>query len=39
MSRAEFLGTFDVSFGYTRIYGGFVEFLSVAAQQVIPADI
>ena len=29
----------DVSFGYTRIYGGLVEFLSVAAQQVIPADI
>jgi hypothetical protein len=29
----------DVSFGYTRIYGGLVEVLSVAAQQIIPADI
>jgi hypothetical protein len=26
----------DVSFGYTRIYGGLVEFLSVAAQRALP---
>ena len=39
MSRAEFLGTFELNFGYTRIYGLFVEFLSVAAQHVIPGDL
>ena len=39
MSRAEFLGTFELNFGYTRIYGLFVEFLSAAAQQVIPGDL
>jgi hypothetical protein len=33
------LADIDVSFAYNRIYGGLVEFLSVAAQQVIPADI
>ena len=39
MSRAEFLGTFELNFGYTRIYGVFVEFLSAAAQHVIPGDL
>ena len=39
MSRAEFLGTFELNFGYTRIYGLFVEFLSAAAQHVIPGDL
>ena len=39
MSRAEFLGTFELNFGYTRIYGLLVEFLSVAAQHVIPGDL
>lgn len=28
----------DVSFGYMRVYGGLVEFLSVAAQHVVTAD-
>jgi hypothetical protein len=28
----------DVSFGYTRIYGGLVEFASVAAQHIVKAD-
>jgi hypothetical protein len=28
----------DVGFGYTRIYGGLAEFLSVAAQHAIDAD-
>jgi hypothetical protein len=28
----------DVSFGYTRIYGGFVELTSVAVQHLIPAN-
>ena len=28
----------DIAFGYMRIYGGLVEFLSVAAQHAIPAD-
>src|ERR687898_341987 len=28
MSRAEFLGSFELNFGYTRIYGLLVEFLS-----------
>jgi len=28
----------DVSFGYTRIYGGFVELTSVAVQHLVPAD-
>src|SRR6185436_16431428 len=32
------LGDIDVGFGYTRIYGGLVEFLSSAAQHVIPAN-
>ena len=36
---ARTIADIDVSFGYTRIYGGLVEFLSVAAQHVIPADI
>jgi hypothetical protein len=39
MSRAEFLGTFELNFGYTRIYGLFVEFLSAAAQHIIPGDL
>jgi hypothetical protein len=34
LSRAEI----DISFGYTRIYGGFAEFISAAAQRLIPAD-
>jgi hypothetical protein len=29
----------DISFGYMRIYGGVVEFISAALQQVIPADL
>ena len=29
----------DISFGYMRVYGGLVEFLSVAAQHVVPYDI
>src|SRR5207245_2577523 len=29
----------DVSFGYTRVYGGLVEFASVAAQHVFKADL
>ena len=29
----------DVSFGYTRIYGAFVEVLSVAVQHLLPFDI
>jgi hypothetical protein len=29
----------DISFGYMRIYGGLVEFVSAAAQQIIPADL
>jgi hypothetical protein len=29
----------DLSFGYIRIYGGFVEFLDAAAQHLIPADV
>src|SRR5436190_15830591 len=29
----------DVSFGYTRIYGLLMEFLSLAAQHVVHADI
>lgn len=32
------LADIDVGFGYTRIYGGLVEFLSSAAQHVIPAN-
>jgi hypothetical protein len=28
----------DIGFGYTRIYGGLVEFLSVAAQHAVRAD-
>jgi len=39
MSRADFLGSFELNFGYTRIYGLLVEFLSAAAQQVIPGDL
>jgi hypothetical protein len=39
MSREEFLGTFELTFRYTRIYGLFVEFTSVAAQQVIADDL
>jgi hypothetical protein len=39
MSRAEFLGTFELNFGYTRIYGLLVEFLSAAAQHVVPGDL
>lgn len=38
MSRPEFLGTFELNFGYTRIYGLLVEFLSTAAQHVVPGD-
>jgi hypothetical protein len=38
MSREAFLGTFELNFGYTRIYGLFVEFLSVAAQHLVPGD-
>src|SRR6185436_9154771 len=33
------LADIDVGFGYTRIYGGLVEFLSSAAQHVIPANV
>ncbi len=29
----------DVSFGYTRIYGVFVDFLSVAAQHLLPYNV
>jgi hypothetical protein len=29
----------DVSFGYTRIYGAFVEVLNLAVQQVVRADV
>ena len=29
----------DISFGYMRIYGGVVEFMSAAAQQIIQADL
>jgi len=32
------LADIDVGFGYTRIYGGLVEFLSAAAQHLIPAN-
>ena len=32
------LADIDVGFGYTRIYGGLVEFLSSAAQHLIPAN-
>ena len=39
LSRAAFLGSFELNFGYTRIYGLFVEFLSVAAQHVVPDDL
>ena len=39
MSRPEFLGTFELTFGYTRIYGLLVEFLSAAAQHIVPADL
>jgi hypothetical protein len=39
MSRQEFLGTFELTFGYTRIYGLLVEFLSAAAQHVVPGDL
>src|SRR5918995_1220033 len=39
LSRAAFLGSFELNFGYTRIYGLLVEFLSVAAQQVVPDDL
>jgi hypothetical protein len=39
MSRLEFLGTFELNFGYTRIYGLLVEFLSTAAQHIIPGDV
>jgi hypothetical protein len=38
MSREQFLGTFELNFGYTRIYGLLVEFLSAAAQHVVPGD-
>ena len=38
MSREAFLGTFELNFGYTRIYGLFVEYLSVAAQHLVPDD-
>jgi len=33
------LADVDVGFGYTRIYGGLVEFLSSAAQHLIPANL
>jgi hypothetical protein len=33
------LADIDVGFGYTRIYGGLVEFLSSAAQHLIPANL
>jgi hypothetical protein len=39
MSRQEFLGTFELSFGYARIYGLLVEFLSAAAQHIVPGDL
>ena len=39
MSRSAFLGSFELNFRYTRIYGLLVEFLSVAAQHVIPDDL
>ena len=39
MSRQEFLGTFELNFGYTRIYGLLVEFLSAAAQHIVPGDL
>jgi hypothetical protein len=39
MSREQFLGTFEVSFGYTRIYGLLVEFLSATAQHIVPGDL
>ena len=39
MSREAFLGTFELTFGYTRIYGLLVEFLSVAAQHIVPGDV
>ena len=29
----------DISFGYMRVYGGLVEYISVAAQHVLPYDI
>ena len=29
----------DISFGYMRIYGGVVEFISAAAQQIVRADL
>jgi Dolichyl-phosphate-mannose-protein mannosyltransferase len=32
------LADIDVGFGYTRIYGGLVEFLSSAAQHLVPAN-
>jgi hypothetical protein len=39
ISRADFFGSFELNFGYTRIYGLLVEFLSAAAQQVVPGDL
>src|SRR5687768_2644029 len=39
MSRQEFFGSFELNFGYTRIYGLLVEFLSAAAQHVVPGDL
>src|SRR5262245_51048823 len=39
MSREQFLGTFELNFGYTRIYGLLVEFLSAAAQHVVPGNL
>jgi hypothetical protein len=38
MSRPEFLSSFEVNFGYARIYGLLVDFTSVAAQHLIADD-
>ena len=39
ISRPDFFGSFELNFGYTRIYGLLVEFLSTAAQHVVPGDL
>jgi dolichyl-phosphate-mannose-protein mannosyltransferase len=39
LSRSQFFGSFELNFGYTRIYGLLVDFLSVALQHVLPDNI